>query len=76
MIGIVLAIVTGTNNIFSSPEYAFGGDGKTWLHVEAHLFIGTTLGSLVPWFYGSVILAITRKLTTPEPVPAGRVRMG
>ena len=76
MFGIVLAIVTGTNNIFSSPEYAFGGNGKTCRYVEVHLFIGTTLGSLVPWFYGSVILAITRKLTTPEPVPAGRVRIG
>src|SRR5579863_6893692 len=46
ILGIVLAIVTGTGNIFSSPEFAFGGDGKTWTHVAAHLFGGTTVGSL------------------------------
>jgi hypothetical protein len=41
--GIILAIFTGKDNIYSAPEYAFGGDGKTWLHVGAHLVIGTTL---------------------------------
>src|SRR5262245_51012372 len=60
--GIVLAIVTGTGNIFSAPEYAFGGDGRTWFHVGAHLVVGTTAGSLVPWVVGSVILLLTKKL--------------
>jgi hypothetical protein len=60
--GIVLAIVTGTGNIFSAPEYAFGGDGRTWLHAGAHLVFGTTAGSLMPWLIGCVILAATRKL--------------
>jgi len=60
--GIVLAIVTGAPNIYSAPEYAFGGNGATWLHVAAHLFIGTTAGSLVPWLMGSVILFATKKL--------------
>jgi hypothetical protein len=64
--GIVLAILTGTGNIFSSPEFAFGGDGKTWLHVGAHLVIGTTAGSLMPWLVGSIILAATRKLTPSD----------
>jgi len=61
--GIVLAIFTGVGNIFSAPEYAFGSDGKTWLHVGAHLVIGTTAGSLIPWIVGSGILALTRKLS-------------
>lgn len=64
--GIALAIFTGTNNVFSSPEFAFGGNGATWLHVIAHLFIGTTLGSLVPWAVGSGILAGTRRLSGSE----------
>jgi len=64
--GIVLAIFTGTNNIFSSPEFAFGGNGATWLHAIAHLFIGTTLGSLVPWAVGSGILAGVRRLSGSE----------
>ena len=62
VIGIIIAIFTGADNIFSVPEYAFGSDGKTWLHVAAHLFIGTTVGSLVPWVVGCGILALTRKL--------------
>jgi hypothetical protein len=62
IIGITIAIVTGNANIYSAPEYAFGGDGKTWLHVAAHLFIGTTMGSLVPWAVGCAILAATRRL--------------
>jgi len=61
--GIILAIVTGSGNIYSAPEYAFGGDGATWLHVAAHLFVGTIVGSLVPWLFGSLILLLTRKLS-------------
>lgn len=63
--GIVIAIFTGNDNIFSAPEYAFGADGKTWLHVGAHLVIGTTIGALVPWVVGSGILAATRKVAGP-----------
>lgn len=61
--GIITAIVTNTNNIFSSPEFAFGSDGKTWLHVAAHVFIGTTAGSLVPWLFGSAILFVKKKVS-------------
>ena len=61
--GIIVAIVTGTPNIFSAPEYAFGGDGATWLHVAAHLFIGTIAGSLVPWLIGSLMLFATKRLS-------------
>jgi hypothetical protein len=63
---IVLAIFTGVDNIFSAPEYAFGGDGKTWLHAGAHLLLGTTAGTLVPWAIGSLILTVTRKLSGSE----------
>jgi hypothetical protein len=63
IVGITIAMFTGNDNIFSAPEYAFGGDGKTWLHLGAHVFIGTTIGSLLPWVIGCGILAITRKLS-------------
>ena len=59
--GILLAIFTGNENIFSAPEYAFGG-GNPWVHLGAHLVIGTTVGSLVPWLIGSVVLYASRKL--------------
>ncbi len=61
--GIVLAIVTGTPNIYSAPEYAFGSDGGTWSHAAAHLFIGTTAGSLGPWLIGSLVLFVTKKVS-------------
>src|SRR5437016_975354 len=47
--GIILAIFTGKDNIYSAPEFAFGGDGKTWIHVGAHLLLGTTIGPLIAW---------------------------
>jgi hypothetical protein len=61
--GIAIAIFTGNNNVFSSPEFAFGSDGKTWTHLLAHVFGGTTIGTLLPWFIGCSFLALTRKLT-------------
>jgi hypothetical protein len=61
--GIIIAIMTGQDNIFSIPEYSFGGDGKTWGHVAAHLFIGTTIGSLVGCLFGSLVMFVTKKLT-------------
>jgi hypothetical protein len=69
--GIVLAILTGTGNIYSAPEYAFGGNGATWLHAGAHLLIGTTAGSVIPWIVGSGILAVTRKVS---PVPDRNIK--
>ena len=64
--GIAIAIFSGNNNVFSSPEFAFGSDGKTWTHLLAHVFIGTTIGTLFPWMIGSGILALTRKLSGSE----------
>jgi hypothetical protein len=58
--GIVIAIFTGRNNIFSAPEFSGGGDGKTWLHAAAHV-IAMIAGSLVGWLVGSVILFVTKK---------------
>jgi len=63
--GILISIATGTDNIFSAPDFAFNV-GSKWAHVAAHVFIGTIAGTLVPWIVGSLILAITRKAS---PVP-------
>lgn len=62
--GIIIAIVSGKDNIYSVPEYAFGSDGKTWLHVGAHLVVGTTIAPLIGWLVGCVIMFATRKLVT------------
>lgn len=60
---IILAIMTGQDNIFSIPEVSFGTDGKTWSHVLAHLFIGTTVGTLMGWLPGCLVMFVTRKVT-------------
>jgi hypothetical protein len=62
MSGILLGIITGQNNIYTAPEYAFGSDGKTWLHFFSHLFLGTPVGSVVYWLVGCLILLASRKL--------------
>ena len=60
--GIILAIVTGKDNIYSIPESFFGRDGKTWIHVFAHLVVGTTVAPLIGWLVGCVIMFATKKL--------------
>lgn len=59
--GILLAIYTGRQNVFSSPEFSFGTD--PWIHLAAHVFIGTIAGALVPWLIGSLVMLATKKLT-------------
>src|SRR4029453_14099037 len=66
--GIVLAALTGTTNIFSAPEFSFGT--SPWLHAGMHVIVGIPLGSLVPWLIGSLILAVTRKLTRAQSQPS------
>jgi hypothetical protein len=63
MLGIVIGLL-GTDNAY---VYAFGVHETTWSHLAAHLFFGTTVGSLVAWVLGSLILAITRKVTGAAP---------
>ena len=62
--GIIIAIITGNDNIYSAPEFSFGGDGKTGLHVGAHLVLGTTIGPLISWLMGCIVMFITKKLFT------------
>jgi hypothetical protein len=64
---IILAIFTGQDNIYSVPEMFFGSDGKTWIHVAGHLVFGTTVGPLISWLIGCVIMFATKKLVTRDP---------
>jgi hypothetical protein len=67
--GIVLAILTGKDNIFSAPEYSPGKvDGKTWGHVGGHVVAMIVL-PLVLWAVGCLIMLVTKKLS---PGPAQR----
>jgi hypothetical protein len=64
--GILLSIVTGAGNIYSAPEFSFGGVNP-WIHLAMHVFVGTTAGSLFPWGIGSLVLLITRSVAKPVP---------
>jgi hypothetical protein len=71
--GIVIAIFTGQDNVFSTPEYSGGGDGKTWIHVAAHLILGIGIGPLIGWLVGSVILWAVKKAAPNDRASAARV---
>jgi hypothetical protein len=60
---IVMAIETGRNNIFTAPEYSGNVDGKTWGHVGGHVIV-MVVGPFILWAVGSLIMLLTRKLTT------------
>ncbi len=68
--GILLAMATGTNNIYSAPEYSGGGDGKTWTHAGAHVFLGIVLGPLVFWLVASGLMFLVKKVARVS-VPVG-----
>ncbi len=61
--GIIIAIRTGTDNIFSAPEYSPGHlDGKNWGHVGGHVVV-MIIGPLILWALGSLIMLITKKVS-------------
>lgn len=68
--GILIAIFTRRDNIFSAPEYSGGGDGKTWLHAGAHLIFGVIVGSLLAWLIGCLIMWVTKKVVRKEEAAA------
>ena len=61
--GIVIAILTAKDNIFSAPEFSPGKvDGKTWGHAASHVVVMIVL-PLILWAVGSLIMLVTKKLT-------------
>jgi hypothetical protein len=73
--GIVIAILTVKDNIFSSPEYSPNkADGRTWGHVGAHLLVIVAL-PIAFWLIGSVIMFFT-KLVTKKTAGGGQKRTG
>lgn len=65
-IGIALAIFSGTDNIYTLPEYFGGRDGKNWGHAGAHLLLGIIVAPLVFWLVGSAILFLTKKAVSKD----------
>lgn len=63
---VILAIVTGHDNIYSVPEFSGGNDGKTWGHVGAHLGLAAPILTLAGWLIGSAILFVTKKVAPAD----------
>jgi len=60
--GIIIAIRTGVDNIFSAPEYSPRHmDGKNWGHVGGHVVAMIVL-PLILWGLGCLIMLVTKKL--------------
>jgi hypothetical protein len=68
IVGIVIGILTGHDNVFTAPEYSGGVDGKNWFHVFAHGVV-ILVFPLVGWLVASLVMWVTKKLS-PRPAPA------
>jgi hypothetical protein len=63
--GILISAATGTENIYSAPEY--GGTLSVGAHIAGHLLFGLVVAPLVGWALGSLVMFVTRKVTGPRP---------
>jgi hypothetical protein len=59
--GIILAIFTNKDNIFSAPEYANHVDGKSWGHVGGHVVV-MFIVPLILWVLGAWFMFIGKKM--------------
>jgi hypothetical protein len=64
--GIVLAILTGTDNIYTVPDYSPTGDGRTWIHALGHVITGLFIGPILGWVIGSAIMFVVKKLSRSQ----------
>lgn len=62
-LGIGITAVTGTENIFSAPEFS-GGAETHWGHALSHLLGGPTVFALIEWAPASLILLVARRVWT------------
>jgi hypothetical protein len=58
---IVLGIVSGVTNAYTTPEVFGGNDGRSWIHVVAHLAAAVIL-PVITFLIGSVLLFATKRL--------------
>jgi uncharacterized membrane protein len=63
--GIVIAIYSGKDNIYSAPEYSPQGNGRSWFHVVAHC-IAMVVASLIGWGIAALLMLIVNKSSKSE----------
>jgi len=66
--GIAISVATGSENIFSRPEYSGPMASSQWLHAGAHILDGFIIGPLMGWLIGSIIMFVTKKLSSRRPL--------
>jgi hypothetical protein len=57
---VVLAMATGSDNIYSIPEYSGGQDGKTFFHAFAHFVIAPFVAGFIAWGLSSLVMLVTK----------------
>jgi hypothetical protein len=67
VLGILLAIA-GYANIYAAPEFSFGAQNQ-WIHILSHLTIGIIVPPFLFWAVSSLVLFVTKKVTSGAPVP-------
>lgn len=58
---ILMAVLTGVDNIYTNPEFFNGNNGRNLTHVFLHVIAALIL-PLIAWAIGSVILFATRRI--------------
>ena len=60
IIGILITVATGRQNIFTANEY--GGTTNPALHIAGHVVGGVIVGPLIGWAVASLVMLITKKV--------------
>jgi hypothetical protein len=58
---ILMAVVSGVDNIYTNPEFFNHQNGRNLIHVFMHVVAAIIL-PLIAWAIGSVILFVTRRI--------------
>lgn len=66
-VGIVVAMLTETHNIFTVPDFVQGfvqgQDGRSWAHALAHVVIpGALVLPLVGWALSALVMLVTKRV--------------
>jgi hypothetical protein len=60
-LGIAIGVLTGTDNVYTVPEFASPFGARTWGHALGHLVL-IPIGTVPLWLLGSLALLVSRKV--------------
>ena len=66
VLAIIFSVLTGTENIFTLPEFSPGNDPRHLKHILGHLTVVFGVGALIGSAFGCLILWMLRRMI-PEP---------